>query len=148
MTAFSSSYGRLLGRKKIPTCKRGHPSENNRTRSNACKTCCAAQQKERRKHSDPAKVKEQSWATKLKMMYGLTKVQYQGMLDAQHGCCAICKRPSSSFSRPLGVDHNHSTGKVRALLCGQCNSGLGMFRDDTTCMRNAIEYLEQHDTID
>lgn len=148
MTAYSESYGRLLGRKTQTHCKRGHIFEGNRNKYHSCRICLNDKQKARRLRSDPVKVKEQSWATKLKMMYGLTKDQYQEMLEIQHGCCAICKRPASSFTRPLGVDHNHATGKVRALLCGQCNSGLGMFADEVTRLRNAIEYLEQHDTID
>src|SRR5437588_8384584 len=61
-------------------------------------------------------------------MYGLTKLEYQEVLVKQHGGCAICG--STPGLRPLNVDHDHTTNKVRGLLCSACNSELGMFRDD------------------
>ena len=49
--------------------------------------------------------------------YGLTLRQYDDMFEEQHGCCVICGRHQSEFKQKLAVDHNHTTGKVRALLC-------------------------------
>jgi len=60
------------------------------------------------------------------------------MLKQQGGVCAICKKKG----RPLGVDHCHSTGKVRGILCGKCNSGLGFYDDDSDVMRAAAAYLD------
>lgn len=68
---------------------------------------------------------------------------YQEMLDAQNNKCAICLDECSSGMR-LAIDHSHKTGNIRALLCGKCNRGLGMFDDDTGKLKAAIIYLEQY----
>lgn len=60
------------------------------------------------------------------------------MLEAQGGCCAICKAPKGN---KLCVDHDHRTGKVRGLLCSNCNAGLGMFKDSEDLLQSAKGYL-------
>ena len=61
----------------------------------------------------------------------------------QNGCCAICKgEEPSDFKGRLSIDHDHSSGKIRGLLCMKCNSGLGMFNDDEDILLNAIKYLK------
>jgi hypothetical protein len=62
------------------------------------------------------------------------------MLAAQHGRCAICHFKFSDECGPR-VDHCHRTGRVRALLCAHCNSGLGMFNEDVFALKNAMDYL-------
>ncbi len=59
--------------------------------------------------------------------YGITTEDYNKMLESQGSLCAICRRPEPVANRKLSVDHCHKTGKVRALLCGPCNKGLGIF---------------------
>ena len=61
------------------------------------------------------------------------------MLEAQGGLCAICEEAPADH-----VDHDHETGAVRALLCFNCNGGLGQFRDDATVLRAAADYVEHH----
>jgi hypothetical protein len=61
------------------------------------------------------------------------------MLADQGGLCAIC-----GAVPPAHVDHDHSNGSVRALLCFNCNGGLGQFRDDAAVLRAAARYLEAH----
>lgn len=80
--------------------------------------------------------------------YGITAEDYLNMLESQQGVCAICKQASPARSRRgvsedrrLSVDHCHETGKVRGLLCTKCNTGLGMFGDDTARLLSAIYYL-------
>jgi hypothetical protein len=77
---------------------------------------------------------------KLKSRYNLTVDDYINMFEHQDGKCAICntKPPQKEFY----IDHNHSTGKVRALLCKHCNSAIGFFKESPTLMRNAINYIE------
>src|SRR5438034_11558095 len=71
----------------------------------------------------------------------LTEDEYEAMLEAQVGVCAICKeKPKGSR---LAVDHVHGTDQVRGLLCNLCNPALGLFKDDTGRLKAAIEYLEQ-----
>jgi hypothetical protein len=68
---------------------------------------------------------------------------YAKLVDEQGGRCAICRRERSP-SRSLEVDHDHTTMKVRALLCLDCNTGLGKFKDSTALLKEAVKYLEQH----
>lgn len=64
----------------------------------------------------------------LKALHGLTPEQYDEMLLAQGGVCAICKRPEPSKRQAhLSVDHDHDTGKIRGLLCFGCNISLGYY---------------------
>lgn len=76
----------------------------------------------------------------LKRCYGITPEEYDKMLREQGGTCAIC-RGTESVGR-LAVDHCHSTGKVRGLLCTNCNQAIGKLKDDAQLLRNAINYLE------
>jgi hypothetical protein len=78
-----------------------------------------------------------SRADKLKQLYGLSTHDYDAMLRAQNGVCAICKRQSES---KLCVDHDHAANLVRGLLGFKCNSGLGCFRDDPKLIAAAIAY--------
>lgn len=85
---------------------------------------------------------------KLLSRYNLTLGQYYELWKSQNGSCAICGLPEGN--RSLHVDHDHaccsgstSCGQcVRALLCFQCNAGLGNFRDDPGLLTRAIEYLK------
>ena len=85
-------------------------------------------------------------------LYGLTPEDYQLMFNNQNGVCAICKKPESVLNktgtvRNLAVDHCHITGKVRGLLCTNCNIALGKFQDDKNLLRDALSYLEVHNFV-
>lgn len=67
---------------------------------------------------------------------------YEKQREDQKGLCAICGNPPGPH-RSLSVDHDHETGKVRALLCGPCNRGLGHFRDNPRLLASAVEYLKR-----
>jgi len=76
--------------------------------------------------------------------YGLTRQQYEAMVEAQGGVCALCKRSAREVDGfILDVDHDHATGKVRALLCRLCNIGIGHFYDEPALLRAAADYLER-----
>lgn len=75
--------------------------------------------------------------------YGLTEEKYNEILESQNGVCAICGNECSSGNN-LSVDHCHETDKVRGLLCGKCNKGLGMFKDSIEILEKAIHYLYRH----
>jgi Autographiviridae endonuclease VII len=84
------------------------------------------------------------WRNALKRLYGITEEQYNEMLQRQGGCCAICRNPQNNHtSKRLHVDHDHSTGVVRGLLCYRCNQGLGSFEENIVLLRLCIEYLEK-----
>ena len=78
----------------------------------------------------------------LKKHYGITPAIYEALLIKQHGACAICRKKNLG-TRRLAVDHNHTTGKIRGLLCAKCNSGLGLFNDSVSLLISAMDYLEQ-----
>ena len=84
----------------------------------------------------------------LKKNYGLSIEQYDRMLEDQKGKCAICaaKRPPDAPLSFFHVDHDHQTGVVRGLLCGPCNTGIGMLKDDPKVLRKAIKYLLKRST--
>lgn len=81
--------------------------------------------------------------TFLRKTYGLTPAQFEAMLEAQNGKCAICgKEAPNHHKKRLNVDHCHTVGTIRGLLCDACNRGLGLFKDDLDLLRKAIAYLE------
>jgi hypothetical protein len=80
--------------------------------------------------------------TVLLQKFGITKAAYDALLLAQNGVCAICDKECKS-GRRLAVDHCHSTGKVRGLLCIKCNNALGKVDDSPRILRRMIDYLER-----
>lgn len=80
--------------------------------------------------------------------YGIDFPTYQKMLIEQKGVCAICEQPETKLQfgsiRMLSVDHNHTTGAVRGLLCGNCNMAIGYACDSQDILRKAIAYLNRH----
>ena len=109
-----------------------------------CKSCTSAAR--RGKHPPPkdrALAVQRTLASFMKRKYGITFDQYNQMLAAQGGVCAICGEACITGKR-LAVDHCHTTGAVRALLCSNCNTGLGKFRDNPDLLRAAALYLEKH----
>jgi Recombination endonuclease VII len=79
-------------------------------------------------------------ATRLRT-YGLTMDQFTGMLESQKSVCAICQSTSDRKVIFPVVDHCHATGRVRGLLCANCNHGLGKFKDSPDLLMRAVEYL-------
>jgi hypothetical protein len=86
-----------------------------------------------------AENREKSRSSHLKRAYGLSVSEYEEMLRKQNGVCAICG--GSNGEKPLHVDHDHKTGKVRKLLCGACNKALGMVRDNESILLKMVKYL-------
>jgi len=78
----------------------------------------------------------------LRRYYGLTIENYNKMFTAQDGICAICGQPPNG--KNLFVDHDHSTDKIRGLLCRSCNMMLGGAKDSIITLTKAIEYLNVH----
>ena len=79
--------------------------------------------------------------------YGLSEDDYLAMVEKQKGLCAICDEapPKRKFRQRLFVvDHDHTTGKVRALLCDPCNLGIGNFKENIPRLQKAISYLENY----
>lgn len=109
----------------------------------------SAAQRERKRQSDQADYRKhhaerrhKAVDARLRSRYGITVADYDAMLSAQNGLCAICDQPSTNGKR-LHVDHNHETGKVRGLLCTSCNFRLGLYEQHDWCM-DAELYLAVH----
>ena len=84
---------------------------------------------------------------KLKKAYGITLDQYNDMLSKQDGKCMICLVDNNGLyqnkKKAFAVDHCHTTGKIRGLLCGDCNSGIGLLKENIDLLNNAIKYLNK-----
>lgn len=92
-----------------------------------CKKCFNMQQRDRT----------------LRRKYGIGADEYDALSAAQSGLCRICNNPPPPDQRGLVVDHCHTTGAVRGLLCNNCNALLGMAADEVARLRSAIDYLER-----
>lgn len=100
-----------------------------------CETCYASwhQKKNQEKH------RLSSRKYYLKKHYDLELEDYERLSESQDDRCAICREPV--VDRPLDVDHNHATNQIRGLLCVECNTGLGKFKDSVRLLRAATWYL-------
>lgn len=87
-------------------------------------------------------VKERYRDLELKRKYKISLKDYNDIFHRQSGNCAICHTNQSMFTMQLSVDHCHKTGKVRGLLCNNCNRCIGLLKDDTEVLKRAINYLK------
>lgn len=119
-------------------------------RTSTCKACTSKKTKENwAKQKDSSVVKKRNrLKTKkynLKAVYNMTLEDYNILVKQQNGLCAICgtvETTSNQFGpRSLCVDHDHKTGKVRGLLCSQCNHLLGNAKDNIEILQKARVYL-------
>lgn len=100
-------------------------------------------------HRPPSHNYESRRNARLKHRYGITAAEYDAMYTAQKGCCAICAKPAEEGGSPahwtakLAVDHCHDTGKVRGLLCNDCNAGIGHLANESVAL-SAAAYLRLH----
>jgi hypothetical protein len=79
---------------------------------------------------------------RLRSMYGIGESEYSELFKKQGGVCAACGR-SPKNGRVLVIDHDHATGRVRGLLCNNCNVAIGLLSDSAEIMRKVIRYLER-----
>lgn len=94
--------------------------------------------------NNPKKRKECTREIHVKRKYGITIEFYNEMLESQDNRCCICGYEFGTVQGDTYVDHCHTTGVVRGLLCRKCNTGIGMFNDNTAFLENAVEYLNQY----
>jgi hypothetical protein len=94
---------------------------------------------------DPVKHRDRTIRTK----FGITSADYDEILKSQGNECAICGTTEFKYSRGRRphIDHCHETGKVRGLLCGHCNLGIGQFFDNVSLLERAITYLKEHGSV-
>lgn len=79
--------------------------------------------------------------------FGLSAEAYEQMVKDQNGACAVCEKPEirtrGGKIKKLAIDHDHKTGKVRALLCCDCNTSLGLMEENPDRLRSLIRYIEK-----
>jgi hypothetical protein len=93
-----------------------------------------------RRKQDPLYSRRQD----LKHDFGMSLEDYDTLWESQGRRCKLCGRQREEGERAFDVDHDHSTGKVRGILCCQCNNGLGYFKDNASILKKAAEYLEMY----
>lgn len=91
-----------------------------------CKTCCCV------KESENSRIRK----------FGLNSIEWNKLFELQNKQCRICK--TKETTREWHTDHNHETGKIRGILCFNCNHLLGNCKDNVAILKNAIKYLEKH----
>ena len=109
-------------------------------RHSTCKECDKKRVKE---NHDPVAYRN----AELQRRYGITQQDYEVMIAEQNNQCAICNTTEPGGRHDRGyfvVDHCHTTGKVRKLLCNNCNTALGLVGDNTQTLQSMIEYLQEH----
>jgi hypothetical protein len=127
-------------------CRNQQSYEWNRANKDKVKAANLKNKQKRKDfYSSPEGI-ESSRRTHLKRMYGITLEEYNVMSEKQDHKCVICGGTEmNNKNKVLCVDHNHTTGEIRGLLCGLCNSGLGKFKDNKQLLLNAIKYLEKYE---
>jgi len=88
--------------------------------------------------------KEYTKNLQLKRKYGISLDVYNALFADQKGLCLGCYRHQSQFINAFAVDHNHTTGRVRGLLCASCNLTIGRMNEDSNALRRLADYIEKH----
>ena len=135
-------------------CKFSKKSSSKDGLNHCCKECDTLRNKEWRTNNlEKHREKNKKWKKNnpqksvysrdkmLRNTYGLTEQDYDKQLKLQNGCCAICGKHHTKEKKYLAVDHCHTTGKVRGLLCWRCNVSIGKFEDNVVILQSAINYL-------
>jgi hypothetical protein len=98
--------------------------------------------------SKPTSKKKTNPAYWKKRQYGLSQETFLAMLARQEFRCVVCNRHESELKKPLQIDHDHKTKRVRGLLCYGCNVAIGMARDNPAILRMCALYLEYFAKLD
>jgi hypothetical protein len=102
-----------------------------------CKECVA-------KSVRTTRNKEKQREYDLTRQYGISQSDYLLLLQKQNNCCDICGIHVEKYGKKFAVDHDHTTGAVRGLLCSNCNVGIGNLKDSINIIRKALIYMEKH----
>ena len=112
-------------------CSRGHfQTKKNHLKNRGCRDCW--QEVYKAKYKKDRQVQQ----------YGISINQFNELFSIQEGRCAICNIHQSESKRVLFIDHDHTTGQVRSLLCVNCNSIIGFAQDNPELLEKAIDYLK------
>lgn len=135
-----------MSTKRCFACKEEKPlTEFYRSNVNYYQKECKACNRERKyRWHKTEEGKRSSANTKLKSRFGITLEQYEEMYLAQNGKCLCCGASESTFGHRLAVDHCHTTGRIRGLLCKDCNVALGYLKEDKQIVENLLAYITNY----
>ena len=124
--------------KKCTRCKNTRPQSDFRVNQGWCRDC---QNEYNREWYHRNRERGLKWRRNghLVKKFGITSEEYDQMFEEQGNVCKICG--AGKTTKHFAVDHDHNTGKIRGILCGDCNLGLGKFKDDPELLRIALQYL-------
>lgn len=128
--------------KRCSKCKVTYPKtefHKNKRSSDGYQTVCKECNKQNTRSRDLDYWRRQN----LKRNFGLTPEQYDELLEKQNHCCALCEKHKDLEKRSLAVDHNHKTGRIRGLLCLNCNYRLVGKHTDSEMLRRMADYIDQ-----
>ena len=106
-----------------------------------CKECTKIA---RKKHYSNPEKQAMKYASDLKRMYGVTPEEVKEQWELQGECCDICKKSIPLRDFHTHIDHCHTTGKFRGVLCSDCNISLGNMKENTEALKSMIEYIWKH----
>jgi len=110
-----------------------------------CKLCMQAKRQEwaenNKDHLNEWRKKNWVESNRRLKRRGITQKIYDELYEAQRGCCAICNEPEEKFSW-LCIDHDHESGRIRGLLCPNCNRGIGLLKDNADLLERAAKYIK------
>jgi hypothetical protein len=147
-TCGTEVLGGVRGPVYCPPCRR--VSANEKQKNFRARNLDRLREKDRefgrRRNQDPVfKAKKRVYI--LRKTYGMSIADYDALLHKQGGRCAICRGSHVGHGEHLHVDHDHSTGAIRGLLCAKCNTMLGLSGDSPEVLRAAIDYLRGTDGL-
>lgn len=131
--------------RRCPYCNKDKPSESFARTSSYCEPCRKQYRRDNieRTRAYTAANRDRIRDASFRKIYGITLEHYNHLLSKQNGRCALCRTDVPGGRGHFHVDHNHETGKVRGLLCHNCNIGLGNFRDNPELLRRAARYISR-----
>lgn len=101
-------------------------------------------ERRRTRHQDlDTKENGYNYFTVAKVKYGISKSEIENIWKKQGEACPICGKKKEVSGKRFHIDHCHTTGKIRGLLCSKCNMGIGIFDEDLDRIQNAINYLSK-----
>jgi hypothetical protein len=131
-------------------------AKTNKRTGTKCRECFKAYSREWKKNNKERKKElDKNWyiangeyrrAQIRQQKFGISAEQYKAMLQTQSELCGICGKHQSTFNKGLAVDHCHTSGKIRGLLCSYCNLMLGNSLDNIETLTKAIDYLRRNQT--
>lgn len=143
--------------KKCCTCKKGKPlsdfhadSTSKDKKAHRCKECACFWSRfhHARRMKEEPEYKKQKRAAYIKNQHGISLQEYENRVAQQKYACAICGVKLSTDGHNTHLDHCHKTGNLRAILCTNCNRGLGHFQDSPDLLEIAAKYLRAHNRTD